>query len=248
VKSGNTPGGQAYCWGFNQYGEVGNGNTDTPQTTPVPVSNMGHVTAVVAGQTHACAIALSGLVHCWGANESGQLGNNSTSQSSKPVSVSGLTGVVQLALGASFSCALTNTGSVYCWGSNVVGQLGNGTMPTNSPIPVAVSGIGGSNPAVSIAASNSTACAVLVGGQVQCWGDNGAGELGDPSVGASSSTPVTVPGFTSNGSISGNPNGAVECALNTSNQAYCWGDNYFDELGDGSSGGQSNSPVMVQGT
>ena len=206
------PGGLGYCWGWNKYGEVGSGNTDTFESSPLQVSKLSRVTSIVAGQTHTCAILLAGLVQCWGDNEGGELGDNSTSQSSTPVTVSGLTGVVQVALGAGFSCALTNAGAVYCWGLNIYGELGDGAMPTNSPIPVAVSGISGTDPAVSIAAADDAACAVLLAGQVECWGDNSAGELGNPSAGSTSGTPVTVPGFMSNGAISGNPNGLALCA------------------------------------
>ncbi len=240
------PGAEAWCWGWNNHGQVGDGTTISPRPTPAPVASLGRVTEIVAGQTHTCAIILAGIVQCWGANEHGQLGDNSTNQSSKPVSVSSLGGVVQLALGASFSCALTNAGSVYCWGWNLTGELGDGSTK-DSHVPVAVSGIGGANPAVAIAAGNVSACAVLLGGQVRCWGDNSAGELGDPSAGVQSSIPVPVSGFSSDGQISANPNGVAVCALNTNQQASCWGDNYFDELGDGANGGQRDTPGLVKG-
>jgi alpha-tubulin suppressor-like RCC1 family protein len=243
---GPGPGAAAWCWGANEYGQVGDGTTVSPRPTPAPVQSLGRVTQVAAGQTASCAIILAGIVKCWGWNKAGELGDNSTNESSKPVSVSGLTGVVQLALGASFACALTDAGSVYCWGWNTVGELGDGSTKT-SHVPVAVSGIGGANPAVAIAAGNVSACAVLLGGQVRCWGDNSAGELGDPSAGVQSSIPVPVSGFSSDGQISANPNGVAVCALNTNQQASCWGDNYFDELGDGANGGQRDTPGLVKG-
>jgi hypothetical protein len=62
-----------------------------------------------------------------------------------------------------------------------------------------------------------------------------------------SSIPVPVSGFSSDGQISANPNGVAVCALNTNQQASCWGDNYFDELGDGANGGQRDTPGLVKG-
>jgi alpha-tubulin suppressor-like RCC1 family protein len=238
--------GEAFCWGDNTYGGLGDGTT-TQQDSPVRVQKLSRISEISAGQFHTCAIIIAGLVRCWGDNSSGELGNNSTSNSDKPVTVSGLTSVVQVAAGQSFTCALTNSGSVYCWGYNVDGELGDGTT-TQSKIPVAVSGLGGSNPVLAIATGNTQACAVLQSLQVDCWGSNGLGQLGNPSITTDSLTPVAVSGFTSNGSsISTNPNGQSVCALNNSAQAFCWGDNSADELGDGSMGGQSGVPVAVQG-
>jgi alpha-tubulin suppressor-like RCC1 family protein len=238
--------GEAFCWGDNTYGGLGDGTT-TQQDSPVRVQKLSRISEISAGQFHTCAIIIAGLVRCWGDNSSGELGDNSTSNSDKPVTVSGLTDVVQVAAGQSFTCALTNSGSVYCWGYNVDGELGDGTT-TQSNIPVAVSGLGGSNPVLAIAAGNQQACAVLQSLQVDCWGSNGVGQLGNPSITTDSLTPVAVSGFTSEGSsISTNPNGLSVCGLNSSGQAYCWGDNTSDELGDGSSGGESMTPAPVQG-
>jgi alpha-tubulin suppressor-like RCC1 family protein len=241
-----TTNGQAFCWGQNGNGQLGDGTT-TQQDSPVRVKKLSAVTEISSGYEHTCALIVAGLVQCWGDNGNGELGNNSTSDSHKPVTVSGLTGVVQVAAGGSFTCALTNAGSVDCWGYNGDGELGDGTT-TQSNVPVAVSGLGGANPVVAIATSYASACAVLQSEQVECWGSNGSGQLGDPSVSGDSLTPVPVSSFTSNGSsISSDATSDSICGLNNSGQAYCWGDNSVNALGDGSMGGQSGVPVAVQG-
>jgi alpha-tubulin suppressor-like RCC1 family protein len=241
--------GGARCWGYNGYGQLGNGTT-TSSSTPVAVQGLPiNLARIGTGFDHACALLTDGTVQCWGRNNHGQLGNGSTSDSSTPVAVTGLTGVAQIAVGDAATCALTNAGSVQCWGANAVGQLGNGST-TDSSVPVQVSGLTGG--VVAIASSDSAVCAALFTGQVDCWGDNLRGELGTGSVGspAMSDTPVTVGGFTSNGSISISAGfGATSCALSSSQQAYCWGDNFSGQLGDGTSGNgtDSGTPVPVQG-
>jgi alpha-tubulin suppressor-like RCC1 family protein len=105
---------------------------------------------------------------------------------------------------------------------------------------------------VSIGASDSTVCAALSTGPADCWGDNSVGELGTGTVGSPpmSTTPVTVGGFTTSGSVGMSAGfGATSCALNASQQAFCWGDNTVGELGDGTSGAATDSgtPVAVQG-
>jgi alpha-tubulin suppressor-like RCC1 family protein len=163
--------------------------------------------------------------------------------------VSGLTGVVQIAVGDSFSCALTSAGGVQCWGANDVGELGNGTSGpgADSSVPVQVSGL--TSGVVAIAASDATVCAALLSGQVNCWGYNSAGELCTGSVGtpAMSDTPVTVGSFTSDGSVGISAGfGGTVCALNSSQQAFCWGYNGDSQLGDGSTS-NSGTPGAVQG-
>jgi len=243
------PNSGAWCWGYNGYGELGNGTT-TSSNLPVAVSGLPlNLAQISAGFEHTCALLKNGTVQCWGQNNHGQLGNGSTSNSTTPVPVTGLTGVVQVAVADSATCALTNAGGVWCWGANLFGELGNGTT-TDSDVPVGVSGL--TSGVVSIAASDSTICAALSTGQVDCWGDNSVGELGTGTVGSppTSDTPVTVGGFTTNGQVGMSDGfGTVSCALNASQQAFCWGDNSVGELGDGTSGAATDSgtPVAVQG-
>lgn len=235
--------GGAWCWGENNWGQLGNGTTSN-SSVPVTVTGLPlNLAQVAAADDHTCALLTDGTVRCWGLNNVGQLGDGTTSTSTTPVAVAGLTGVVQIALGDAFSCAVTGAGAVECWGDNSSGELGNGST-TNSTSPVQVSGLTGG--VVAIGGGSSFACATLFTGQVECWGDNSAGELGDGSIGGMSTTPVTVSGFTSNGASIGIVMGATGCSLNSSQVPECWGANHEGELGDGGTA-DSGTPVVVQG-
>lgn len=178
------------------------------------------VTAVAAGYQHTCAVTGAGAVRCWGSNESGQLGNGTTTASSAPVDVVGLTsGVVAVATGAHHSCALTDTGRVKCWGRNDGGQLGNGTTD-NSSTPVSVQGLAGG--ATAIAAGAGWVCALTRAGGVKCWGWNAYGQLGGGTSDETSTRPVGVSGLTS-GVRAISTNGLHACALTTAAEVKCWG-------------------------
>ena len=237
-----TTGGGVKCWGWNGYGQVGDGSGVT-QLTPANVTGMASgVTAIAAGDSHTCALTTGGSVKCWGSNGFGQLGDSSTVNRSTPVNVNGLTsGVAAIAAGDGHTCALMAAGDVKCWGHNNGGQLGDGST-TNRSIPVAVSGL--TRGATALAAGYYHTCVVTTARGVKCWGYNNTGQIGD-GTGIDRPTPVDVTGLVSGVSAIAT-GGAHTCALTSEGGVKCWGYNYSGQLGDDSNTGKS-TPVNVLG-
>ena len=232
------------CWGYNFYGQLGDG-TNTDRWRPADVSGLiSGVVEVSSGDDHTCALTSRGTVKCWGLDNYGQLGNGATGGPSYvPVDVVGLpSGVVAIAAGASHTCALTGSGGVMCWGSNAQGQLGDGAT-TDSSAPVAVRGL--SSGVRAVVAGMVHSCALLSSGSVTCWGYNAEGELGDGTTG-SSTTPVNVLGLAHSAVAVSSSTGRQTCALEISGGVQCWGANFSGELGDGTTT-SSPTPVDVVG-
>ena len=197
---------------------------------------------VSAGYLHTCAVTSKGAARCWGANEYGQLGNNSTTDSSTPVGVYGLGSKVKnITSGYLHSCALTTNGRVWCWGNNTYGQLGNNST-TNSARPVAVAGLGRGVRAID--AGWFDTCAITARGAVKCWGNNSYGQLGNNTT-TSSLTPVQVHGLT-RGAKAVSASYFHTCAITAKGAAKCWGNNSWGELGDNTAN-ESARPVGVYG-
>jgi len=242
-----TTAGGVKCWGFNGFGQLGDGTT-TNRNTPVDVTGLtSGVAAISAGRYHACVVTTTGGAKCWGSNFWDQLGDGSALIfRSTPVNVSGLlSGVAAVSAGDFHTCALTTAGGLRCWGDNLAGQLGDGTT-TDRMTPVDVSGLISGVAAVS--AGRFHTCALTTTGGVKCWGSNSFGQLGDGTTGSFRSTPADVSGLSSGGAAvsasGGDPDASHTCAVTTAGGVKCWGKNLAGQLGDGTTIDR-NTPVDV---
>jgi len=126
------------AWGRNDFGQLGDGTTSAPRTSPVQVTSLTGVVAIGAGFSHGLALLSDGTLRAWGTNDYGQLGDNTTTNRSTPVAVSGLTGVARVTGGRGLTLALKTDGTLWSWGTNDNKLLGDGSAVAFSKLPVRV--------------------------------------------------------------------------------------------------------------
>ncbi len=237
-----TTAGAVKCWGWNQYGQLGDNGAPTDQSTPVDVVGLSSgVTMIRAGLLHTCAI-VNGGVKCWGSDQYGQLGDGGTFHPNAfefqdaPVDVVGLTsGVISIDAGGYHTCAILTSGALKCWGLDIVGELGDGgpitsSIETGQTAPVDV--VGMSSGVESVALGMNHSCALLGTGAVKCWGSDMFGQLGNGSPNIEQSAPVSVLRLPS-GVDAISAGRWYACALISTDAVECWGMDGNGELGDG---------------
>jgi alpha-tubulin suppressor-like RCC1 family protein len=217
------------CWGYNWYGQLGDGSIAARQYTPVEVRGLGSgITAITTGAVHTCALTSAGGAMCWGSNHRGELGNGTTVYRALPVDVGGLGGVATAIATTEGHTCVVAAGGAMCWGSNQHSQLGDGTM-TYRFVPEHVSGLEGGVTAVT--AGRNHTCALSAEDGVTCWGSNLFGQLGDGTA-MTRTTPVAVSGL-DNGVTAIAAGWYHTCALMGVGAVKCWGSNGQGQLGDG---------------
>lgn len=232
--------GSVWSWGFNSYGQLGNGSATTSYT-PVQVKNLAGVIDIAGGGYHSLALKSNGTVWSWGFDAVGQLGNGTDTGKNTPVKVSNLSDVTAIAGGWFHSLALKKDGTVWAWGLNSFGQLGDGTYDDKNT-PVQVSGITG---ITAIAGGGNYSLALKSDGittTVWTWGSNEFGQLGDGANKNNSNTPVQVSGLDEVIAIDGGWGHGL--ALKSNGTVRTWGRNNGGQLGDGTYDNK-NTPVQV---
>ena len=253
------------CWGYNGYGQVGNGALTDVSSPVVAASGLTSVVELSLGAFHTCARRSDGTLRCWGWNGNGQLGDGSYTNRTAPVVVSGISTASHVSAGYSHSCARLTDGSVRCWGSNGNGEIGDqttierttATAPYAYPCePTTCGALGISQgtasngcgqvlqcggPRPRVASGLNFSCALGSGGSVSCWGRNVNGQLGDGTT-TTRYHPAAVSGLA--GAVSIVAGDSHACALLGDATVRCWGINASGQLGDGSVV-QRTTPVQV---
>ncbi|CAB4864682.1 MAG: hypothetical protein F2799_01915 [Actinobacteria bacterium] len=205
------------------------------------------------GQVHECAVRTDGRVKCWGYdNPSGYLGGP-RDLAAYPFTVNFVTGITtatKVAVGGYNTCILLADTTVKCMGDNTAGQIGDGTNIARNNTPTTVTGLSGVKDVVTggSVSGDQHACALLLDGNVKCWGANRYGQLGD---GTSTDrwVPVSVSGVTNAVSIA--TTDQTVCAALATGAVKCWGYGGLGLLGNGNgaytTANYSRTPVTANG-
>jgi alpha-tubulin suppressor-like RCC1 family protein len=235
------------CWGNTAWGQLGTIVSYDPYEPfiPYPVDVVGMssgVTAISAGDQHACAIKNGGL-WCWGSNEFGQVGNIAMlpMEYHQPMPVHTLSsGVAAVTAASENTCAITTGGGLKCWGRNRSGQVGNGTDVGDEFLPQDVTGLSSGVQAVAVGTYHT--CALLTNATLKCWGSSDDGQVGSGEIAYSILAPTVVDGASGVLEVSGGE--GHTCVLQPGGVVKCWGDNFYGQLGDGTFE-DSLDPVVV---
>ena len=233
---------EPFCWGANEHGQLGNGGR-VAANRPTPVGGSLLVTLISAGGQHTCATRKhwdkQDRALCWGSNQFGQLGDMEQDDSALPVETFGVIQYVSIASGDMHTCGATRQGKVFCWGGNERGQLGNGSI-TFSRVPF----LGRMNRRVQfvqVVSGSTHTCGLTAEGQVYCWGDNGAGQVGSGKGPGRAMFPTLVKEAVGYTTVTAG--GATSCGLKGDGSAFCWGANDAGQYG--AAGAASRLPVAA---
>lgn len=221
------------CWGQNSTGSLGNG-TFADSASPTDVVGLSDVNIVSAGAFGACAtVGVARDLYCWGSNFRGEAtgGTPTDSGVSSPFPVPGQTGIVGVARGANAACDVNSLGTVRCWGDWSRGLTGPDNYAAQSTTLTVVTGL----PAVvELASSGATMCARTSAGAVYCWGTVDQRKTADGYDSVIDPTPRLVTGLPAASELTG---GALHlCARTSSGDVWCWGNDDYDQIGDGTYG------------
>ncbi|XXT15957.1 hypothetical protein WME94_37495 [Sorangium sp. So ce429] len=215
--------GTVWCWGRNTWGNLGDRTLQQDRPIPRQVAGLDGPADTVAAsissaRTHTCAVLMGGAVACWGAGNSGQLGDGEATNSSTAVRAKDLAGATQVAVGGTHTCAVTSSHDLWCWGEGSFGQLGYGDE-NDMFVPTVVL-----DDVESVSAGLSHTCAGMIERMgertMSCWGHNRYGQIGSGSF-QPSSVPLAIPGLTS---VALTAAGALHtCAAPERGVAACWG-------------------------
>ena len=225
--------GELYVWGYNGYGQVGNGTTSNVSS---PVRIMRNVSSVYGGNYSAAAITYNGDLYTWGNNACGKLGIAAAGLNSSickiPTKV--LENVKTVCIGSQHMAAVTHTSELYVWGDNTNGEVGNGKT-TNVSFPFKIM-----DNVKTVSLSGLHTAAVTYAGELYVWGYNGYGEVGNGGT-TNALSPVKIMDNVKSVSL----DSSTSYAVTSDGDLYAWGYNGDGEVGNGTDSSDVLSPVKI---
>lgn len=239
---GVSRGGALYCWGGTSPFEADHLSADVPAR----MFDTFAFDSVSVALDHACGLTRRGAAYCWGSADDGELGSGEFISQPEPVPVQGGLVFAQISAGMNFTCGRTREGAAYCWGRDENGQLGTdrpaehswcrglgnpvacATLPVRVDVP----------PLIAISAGAGRACGVTTTGAALCWPVSDTATRHVPGVPGGASDTLRFTQISTSGTHT--------CALTGDGRAYCWGNNEYGQLGNGTRD-TATAPVPVAG-
>jgi hypothetical protein len=180
--------GSLWCWGLNQFGQLGDGTSETRER-PVRVQIPFEAASVVARGSNTCVLSRDAALHCWGGSRYGEAGDGARGQRRRPPAEPILRDVTSVDIGNEQLVARTRDGATHAWGWDIMGAVTGAPVRERAWTPVHELG-----DAIAVGVAGDHACALRRGGSVMCWGTIDPGDDLD-SVLLDSDTPVAIEGF-----------------------------------------------------
>ena len=177
-----------YCWGLGWFGEATWDGATRRSVAPFPIPGNMHFRQISVGESEDCGVLGDGRAYCWGANQSGGVGDGTELQRVSPTAVLGNLHFETISSAGEHTCGVTPDGTAYCWGRNDFGQLGDGTT-TNRNVPTRVAG-GARWRAIETGFFHT--CAISSDSFLYCWGQRTKGQLGIDYYDGSIGTPLAI--------------------------------------------------------
>ena len=250
--------GRVACWGSNEKGQLGVALADPgpfngPFTgvTDTPANDKGlDLHGVTCGAEFACALGPDGKPWCWGANESGQLGNGAAGPSGIAAAVIDNLSFTRISAGGRHVCGVQADNSVWCWGDGSAGQLGAGSTK-GTAVPTRVGQVTAAlDRPLALGNDFTLALGTKASKTPFAWGSNAFGQLGNESR-ADAAAPGALSGLLSSdlldtGMLFSGATAEHACAR-IGARLYCWGANVFGEVGDGSTEDRVSPTLIFDG-
>ena len=228
-----TTDGTLWAMGLNGHGQLGNNTTNNASQ---PLSMASNVVAVAAGNAHSLFVTADGTLWAMGGNSNGQLGTGLTSDAMLPTSVA--SNVVAVAAGSQHSLFVKMDGTLWAMGCNLYGELGNGdSTGSNVLSPECIA-----RNVVAVTAGYHDSLFVTMGGTLWAMGWNSYGQLGD-NINTNNFNPNPTPASVASNVVAVAAGQSHSLFVTTDGSLWAMGENYYGELGNGTTSGYSANPT-----